>query len=97
MATAPTGPYRVRRPFDANGQRVLPGDIVDVTDWKNGYQLVDRGYIVVIPADELISETVAVDIAVEDVDGDCPKCGASGDDPCVSRTGRVTGRHATRA
>ena len=40
-----TGPHKVLRPFDADGTRLVPGTIVDVTDWRNGWQLVDRGYL----------------------------------------------------
>ena len=43
------GPHKVLRPFDADGTRLVPGTIVDVTDWRNGWQLVDRGYLVAAP------------------------------------------------
>ena len=97
MAIAPAGPHRVRRPFDADGRRLIPGEIVDVTDWHNAYQLVDRGYLVA--ADPAEVEPVqlpatASEIVTEGVE--CPKCGAIGDDPCVSRTGRPTARHTAR-
>ena len=45
MATAPTGLYEVRRPFISDGERMVPGVIVDVTEWRNAYQLLDRGYL----------------------------------------------------
>lgn len=32
---------------------MIPGEIVDVTDWRNAYQLVDRGYLVAAP-DEIV-------------------------------------------
>lgn len=54
MSTPTVGPHRVRRPFDADGRRMIPGEIVDVTDWRNAYQLVDRGYLVAAP-DEVVA------------------------------------------
>ena len=64
MATAPKGPHRVRRPFDAGGVRVAPGEIVDVTEWRNAFQLVDRGYLVALDPSELEAiETPPVKIA----------------------------------
>jgi len=52
VAVAPVGPHRVRRPFDADGVRMNPGEIVDVTEWRNAFQLVDRGYLVAIPVED---------------------------------------------
>ena len=51
MAVVPVGLFCVRRPFDVDGKRVAPGDIVDVTEWRNAYQLLDRGYLVACPED----------------------------------------------
>ena len=51
MSTPTVGPHRVRRPFDCDGRRLVPGEIVDVTDWRNAFQLVDRGYLVAAPDD----------------------------------------------
>lgn len=48
MSIPTVGPHRVRRPFDSDGRRLIPGEIVDVTDWRNAYQLVDRGYLVAV-------------------------------------------------
>jgi len=28
---------------------MIPGEIVDVTGWRNAFQLVDRGYLVAAP------------------------------------------------
>ena len=53
MAVAPVGPHRVRRPFDADGVRMNPGDIVDVTEYRNAFQLVDRGYLVRLDPSEV--------------------------------------------
>ena len=53
MTIAPTGPHRVRRPFDAGDTRLAVGAVVDVTEWRNAYQLVDRGYLVAIPVAEV--------------------------------------------
>ncbi len=53
MAKAPVGPYRVRRPFDANGKKMIPGEVIDVTEWRNAFQLVDRGFLEAIPAREM--------------------------------------------
>lgn len=53
MAIAPVGPHRIRRPFDADGVRMIPGEIVDVTEWRNAYQLVDRGYLVRLDPSEV--------------------------------------------
>lgn len=55
MSSPTVGPHRVRRPFDCDGRRMIPGEIVDVTGWRNAYQLVDRGYL--IPAPDAIVET----------------------------------------
>jgi hypothetical protein len=49
VAVAPIGLHKVRRPFDADGVRMIPGSIVDVTEWRNAFQLVDRGYLVAAP------------------------------------------------
>ena len=53
MTISPTGPHRVRRAFDADGARLSVGTVVDVTSWRNAYQLVDRGYLVAAPAVEV--------------------------------------------
>lgn len=52
MTTAPIGPHRVRKAFTAGDKRLPAGEIVDVTGWRNAYQLVDRGWLVAIPASE---------------------------------------------
>jgi hypothetical protein len=52
VTTAPTGPHRVRKAFTAAGDRLPAGTVVDVTGWRNAYQLVDRGWLVVIPASD---------------------------------------------
>lgn len=104
MAVAPSGPHRVRRPFDADGRRLVPGEIVDVGGWRNAYQLVDRGYLVASPDSPLDSPLTASDApgggsepVFEGSDsGVCPTCGASGSDPCISKSGRETVRHRTR-
>lgn len=49
MSKPTSGFYKVRRPFDAGGVRVAPGEIVDVTGWRNAWQLVDRGYLIAVP------------------------------------------------
>jgi hypothetical protein len=49
MGVLVVGNYIVRRPFDFDGRRMVPGETVDVTGWRNGWQLVDRGYLVEIP------------------------------------------------
>lgn len=49
MAQQPTGLYRVRRPFIADDRRMTPGDLVVVDAWRNAWQLIDRGYLVVAP------------------------------------------------
>lgn len=54
MASAPVGPHRVRRPFDADGVRMIPGEIVDVTGFRNGFQLIERGFLVALPIEEKI-------------------------------------------
>ena len=54
MSSPTVGPHRVRRPFDSDGRRMIPGEIVDVTGWRNAYQLVDRGYLIPAP-DEMIA------------------------------------------
>ena len=59
MSIPTVGPHRVRKPFDADGRRVIPGEIIDVTEYRNAYQLVDRGYLVALSAAEL--EQVQVD------------------------------------
>lgn len=51
--TAPTGPYLVRRAFTAGDTRLPAGTIVDVTGWRNAFQLVDRGWLVPVPKDRL--------------------------------------------
>lgn len=61
MATAPVGVHRVRRPFDADGRRLVAGDLVDVTGWRNAYQLVERGFLVVCPETVLDSPVRASD------------------------------------
>lgn len=55
MSIPTVGPHRVRRPFDSDGRRMIPGEIVDVTGWRNAFQLVDRGYLV--PAPDAVVET----------------------------------------
>ena len=84
--TAPTGPHRVRRPFAAGDRRLAVGTVVNVTGWRNAYQLVDRGYLVAADAPETDVELSA-----------CPKCGATGDDPCLTPSGKSTARHASRS
>lgn len=104
MAVAPSGPHRVRRPFDADGRRMVPGEIVDVTEWRNAFQLVDRGYLVSSPDSPLDSPETAAERSAggsepsidTDESGVCPTCGASGVDSCVSKSGRETARHRTR-
>ena len=32
---------------------MIPGEIVDVTEYRNAFQLVDRGYLVAVP-DEIV-------------------------------------------
>lgn len=51
MSTPTIGLHQVRRPFDCDGRRLVPGELVDVTEWRNAFQLVDRGYLVAAPAD----------------------------------------------
>ena len=58
MATAPVGQHRIRRPFDADGMRMIPGEIVDVTEWRNAYQLVERGFLVPLDPSEVTPATV---------------------------------------
>lgn len=58
MAIAPKGPHRVRRRFDAGGRIVTPGEIVDVTEFRNAFQLVDRGYLVALRPEEIDSAPV---------------------------------------
>ncbi len=53
MSKPTVGPHRVRRPFDCDGRRMIPGEIVDVTEYRNAFQLVDRGYLVAAP-DEIV-------------------------------------------
>ena len=61
MSTPTVGPHRVRRPFDCDGRRMIPGEVVDVTEWRNAYQLVERGYLVAAPDDVVdpVKEPVA--------------------------------------
>lgn len=96
MAKAPTGPHRVRRPFDADGRRMSPGEIIDVTDWRNAYQLVDRGYLLAVYTTRPNETTTPVEKIDPPVEIACPRCGASGDDPCVTKSGKPTGRHSVR-
>ncbi len=62
MSTPTVGPHRVRRPFDCDGRRMIPGEIVDVTEWRNSYQLVERGYLVAAP-DDVVVEPVKRPVA----------------------------------
>lgn len=116
MAVKPVGMYKVRRPFDANGARMVPGELVDVTEWRNAYQLVDRGYLVAAPDEKVQSrkksgtaasmteaveadpEPVVVRVRAEDAPAvvACKRCGAVGDEPCVSNSGKPTNRHSGR-
>ena len=34
---------------------MIPGEIVDVTGWRNAYQLVDRGFLIAAP-DETVEK-----------------------------------------
>ena len=82
MAVAVTDPCRVRRPFDMNGRRVVAGEIVDAGSMRNGRQLIQAGYLV------RLDET--------DVTEACPRCGAIGDSPCLTPSGKATKRHSGR-
>lgn len=82
--TAPTGPHRVRRPFTAGERRLAVGETVDVTGWRNAYQLIDRGYL------------VASDEPTPIVTDACPRCGASGDSTCITPAGKPTSTHSGR-
>lgn len=53
MSRPTVGIHRVIRPFDADGRRLIPGEIVDVTEWRNAYQLVDRGYLIAAPSEQV--------------------------------------------
>lgn len=61
MSTPTVGPHRVRRPFDCDGRRLIPGEVVDVTEWRNAYQLVERGYLVAAP--DVVVEPVKKPVA----------------------------------
>lgn len=41
---------------------MIPGEIVDVTEWRNSYQLVERGYLVAAP-DDVVVEPVKRPVA----------------------------------
>lgn len=84
--TAPAGPHRVRRPFVAGEQRLAVGTVVDITGWRNAYQLVDRGYLVAAP--DQIAETES---------SACARCGAVADEPCRTPSGKpAASNHAGR-
>lgn len=59
MAQQPTGTYRVRRPFIAGDQTLTPGDVVVVDEWRNAYQLIDRGYLVAAPDEQPKAQSVS--------------------------------------
>jgi hypothetical protein len=50
--------FRVRRAFTAGDARLPAGTIVDVTGWRNAYQLVDRGWLVPIDVEQTLPPTV---------------------------------------
>ena len=45
MGIPTVGNHVVRRPFQTDGKQMVPGEIVDVTGWRNAFQLVDRGFL----------------------------------------------------
>lgn len=108
MGLPTVGFYRVRKSFEVDGQRLAAGSIVDVTDWKNAYQLVDRGYLVAIPAKEKVTLESATPEApisppavTEKVEPKyptpCPKCGSVEDEACITANGQRRSRwHAGR-
>ena len=108
--TIPTvGLHKVRKPFEVDGRRVPTGEIVDVTGWRNGYQLVDRGYLVAIPSGSVeadvevpskapISPPNVLDADSAVVGSSCPTCGSGGDTACVTRAGKPKpSRHSSRS
>lgn len=53
--------YVVKRPFNAEGESLVPGQVVDASSWRHRNVLVSNGYLRPITADELASvETVEV-------------------------------------
>lgn len=98
MPIPTSGLHKVRKPFDKDGERLAGGTIVDVTDWKNAYALVDRGYLVKLTEAELAEQKPVIPVmkAAEPLPSECPKCGALNDEPCRSASGKVTNRHAAR-
>lgn len=83
---------------------MVPDEIVDVTGWRNAFQLVDRGYLVAAPDSPLEQPETAAERPAGGSEptfnsGDpdaCPTCGAAGGDPCVTKSGRETSRHRVR-
>lgn len=96
MASPLAGKYRVGKSFEHEGNRLESGAIVEVAGWPNARKLVTYRYLVPLAAAPAIAGAAPQVAASTREDAACPKCDATGDAPCVSKSGRATVRHTTR-